>query len=185
MFGCTSSFSITAIVGTWTLLSLPFHPSNRSRSWKRVIRDKIFYYLTTQLNIKQMQWAVGDAGTVYKKWTMQNGLPFEVDELGEETRLFGSESEEPIVSFYISTARVVFSSPRPWLIFSRRRVFVPAARLCDVFLAPYPDRAWEKRHSYGCRDPQLRSGFPLSSVHIQWFISCLQPSFHLLHSRLS
>lgn len=81
-------FLYMPIVLTWTLLSSPFHRSNRLKTWTRVLGDKAFYYLGKDLNVRQLQWALGNTGTVYKAWVKQNGLPVIVDELSENTRLF-------------------------------------------------------------------------------------------------
>jgi hypothetical protein len=44
------------------------------------------------LSVKQVQtavqWATGDTGMVYRDWTKRSRLPFVVDELSEDTRLF-------------------------------------------------------------------------------------------------
>ncbi|KAF8228020.1 alpha/beta-hydrolase [Tricholoma matsutake] len=82
-----SVFLYMPIVLAWTLLSSPFHRTNRLKTWTRVLGDKAFYYLTKELSVDQLQWAMGDTGTVYKAWVKQNGLPVIVDELSENTRL--------------------------------------------------------------------------------------------------
>jgi hypothetical protein len=127
-FACTSpSYSIIAIVVAWTLLSSPFNPSNRSKTWKRVIGDKIFYHLTTQFNTKQLQWVMGNTGTVHKSWTMQNGLPFEVDELGEDARLFwiGKRRTDRVILYFHGTRHFVV------VIKSLASSFLQVAHFCS------------------------------------------------------
>ncbi|KAF8230747.1 alpha/beta-hydrolase [Tricholoma matsutake] len=80
-------FTCVSIVLAWTLLSSPFHRSNRLKPWTRVLTDKTFYFVSQELSVKQLQWALGNTGTVYQSWVEQNGLPMVVDELSENTRL--------------------------------------------------------------------------------------------------
>ncbi|KAF8220915.1 alpha/beta-hydrolase [Tricholoma matsutake] len=83
-----SVFLYMPIVLAWTLLTSPFHRSNRLKTWTRVLGDKMIYYIGKELSVKQLQWVLSDTGTVYKAWVKQNGLPMIVDELSEDTRLF-------------------------------------------------------------------------------------------------
>jgi hypothetical protein len=75
----------------WTLLASPFHPHNAHKSWKRVLGDKTFYFLTKELSVPQLQWLLGDTQDVYMDWTKRNGLPALIDELGENARLLWIE----------------------------------------------------------------------------------------------
>lgn len=94
---------LTAIILVWTLLTVPFHPNNAQKSWKRVIGDKVFYYLTGRLSDVQMQWLLGDTHYVYMDWTKKNGLPAVTDDLGENTRLLwigGRRTDRVILYFH-------------------------------------------------------------------------------------
>ncbi|KAG5641211.1 hypothetical protein DXG03_005759 [Asterophora parasitica] len=86
--GLTASllFHLPLVLG-WTLVTSPFHPNNKQKPWKRVLGDKLFYFLTGQLNVKQLQWALGDTRDVYNDWVKGQKLPQVVDELGENSRL--------------------------------------------------------------------------------------------------
>ncbi|GLB44456.1 putative alpha beta hydrolase fold protein [Lyophyllum shimeji] len=79
-------FHLPLVLG-WTLLTKPFHRNNKYKGSKRVLGDKTFYHLTRRLNVRQLQWALGDTRDVYEAWTKKQGLPLVIDELGENSRL--------------------------------------------------------------------------------------------------
>ncbi|KAG5638085.1 hypothetical protein H0H81_001852 [Sphagnurus paluster] len=86
----------------WTLLTSPFHPNNQHKTWNRVLGDKVFYHLTGQLSVKQLQWALGDTMDVYRDWMNTQKLPLVIDELGEKARLLwiGQRRTDRVILYF-------------------------------------------------------------------------------------
>ncbi|KAF8064398.1 Alpha/Beta hydrolase protein [Lyophyllum atratum] len=79
-------FHLPLVLG-WTLLTKPFHQTNKHKTLTRVLGDKTFHHLTKRFNVKQLQWALGDTRDVYEGWMKSQGLPLVIDELGENSRI--------------------------------------------------------------------------------------------------
>ena len=86
----------------WTLVSSPFHRTNKHKSWTRIVGDRFFYFLSTRLNMKQMQWALGDTSEVYKDYMKGQELPLVTDELGENGRLLwiGERRTDRVILYF-------------------------------------------------------------------------------------
>ncbi|KAG5636060.1 hypothetical protein H0H81_009231 [Sphagnurus paluster] len=86
----------------WTLITSPYHPNNKHKSWKRVLGDKAFHYLTGKFNVSQLQWALPDTANVYKAWMQSHKMPLVVDELGQNSRLLwvGERRTDRVILYF-------------------------------------------------------------------------------------
>lgn len=92
----------------WALVSKPFHPTNKHKTWTRTLIDRAFYYATGQFNVKQLQWSIGDLRQEYDAWMKRMKLTPEVEELGENARLLwlGKQSTERVI-LYLHGAPII------------------------------------------------------------------------------
>ncbi|KAJ6578882.1 Alpha/Beta hydrolase protein [Mycena vulgaris] len=85
----------------WSVVTNAYAPFNKARSLKRITGDAALRYLTSSLNVAQLQTAFGTTQGMYKAWTKTNKLPAVIDELGEDARLLwiGPKRLERVVMF--------------------------------------------------------------------------------------
>ncbi|KAJ6583031.1 Alpha/Beta hydrolase protein [Mycena vulgaris] len=85
----------------WSVLTTAHAPFNKARSLKRIAGDAVVRYVSSSLNIAQMQRMLGTTRGMYKQWTKANKLPAVIDELGEDARLLwiGPKRLERVVMF--------------------------------------------------------------------------------------
>ncbi|KAF9555947.1 alpha/beta-hydrolase [Agrocybe pediades] len=89
------------LVTVYRLVASRFLPYERRKSWKRVLTDTSFRYISSSLSVNQMQNMMGTTLGVYKEWTKKNGMPYLVDEIGEDARLmwFGERETENVILY--------------------------------------------------------------------------------------
>ncbi|KAG6844167.1 hypothetical protein H0H87_009286 [Tephrocybe sp. NHM501043] len=93
----------------WTLLTSPFHRTNKHKTLIRIAGVKLFRVLTGRLNAKQLQWGMGDTLDVYKAHMKSQKLPLVVDELGENSRLlwFGERRTDRVILYFHGGAYII------------------------------------------------------------------------------
>jgi hypothetical protein len=91
----------------WNVATTAYASYNKERSLKRIIGDSALRYITSHLNIPQLQNAFGTTLGTYKKWTKTAKLSATVDELGEDARLLwiGPKRLERVILFLHGTHR--------------------------------------------------------------------------------
>jgi hypothetical protein len=120
----------------------------------------MLYHLTKRLSAKQMQWATGDTGTVYKGWAKKKRLPIVVDELSEDARLFwiGKQNTDRVILYLHGKHHFSVVAPHLELVTTslcRRGVSAPHARLCGYLLEIRSGRTQKEEHRFKCRNLEL------------------------------
>jgi len=90
------------IVLAWSILSKPFHRTNKHKTLARTLRDKAFYHAVKRLNAKQLQWAAGTSMDVYRNNMKSRNEPLVIDELGENARLLwiGKRNRNRVILYF-------------------------------------------------------------------------------------
>jgi len=90
-----------AFVTLYRLAVSYFRTQEKHKTWRRVLTDASFRYISSSLKVNQMQDIMGTTLGVYQKWTRQNGLEVRVDELGDDARLlwFTERATEMVVLY--------------------------------------------------------------------------------------
>ncbi|KAF8900448.1 hypothetical protein CPB84DRAFT_1747448 [Gymnopilus junonius] len=71
----------------WALLTWPFSPYGRAKSWKRILADKFLLTLVTHLNRRQMRSFLGPTSKHYINFCEKEGLEPVVEEIGTDYKL--------------------------------------------------------------------------------------------------
>ncbi|KAJ3513165.1 hypothetical protein NLJ89_g3105 [Agrocybe chaxingu] len=69
------------------LLLSPFLSSEKHKTWRRVLADASFRYISSSMRVNEMQSVMGTTRDVYESWAKKNGLEARIDELGDDARL--------------------------------------------------------------------------------------------------
>ncbi|CAA7271864.1 unnamed protein product [Cyclocybe aegerita] len=69
------------------LLLSPFLSSERHKTWRRVLTDASFRYISSSMRVNEMQSVMGTTRKVYEGWAKKNGVEARIDELGDDARL--------------------------------------------------------------------------------------------------
>ncbi|PPQ66705.1 hypothetical protein CVT26_009565 [Gymnopilus dilepis] len=83
------------------LLLYPFRRSQPKKTWKRILTDSSFRYISSRLSVPQMQYVMGTTVDVYKHWAKQNKMEEVIDEIGMDARLlwFGERRTEKVILY--------------------------------------------------------------------------------------
>ncbi|KAF8651061.1 hypothetical protein AX16_004924 [Volvariella volvacea WC 439] len=87
----------------YQLITSPFVEHNSTRPWIRILVDSLFRHLTWSTNIHELQWVFKTPGlNNYADWTKKNDLPYTVDEIGEDARLFwvGPKRTDKVILYF-------------------------------------------------------------------------------------
>ncbi|RDB17644.1 putative steryl acetyl hydrolase mug81 [Hypsizygus marmoreus] len=97
----------------WTLLTSLFQDVNRRKNWKRVLFDKACYFISTRLNVKQMQWAMGTTRAVYVNWVREQRLPTMIEDLDDDASLLwiGERRTDRVILYFHGGAYLFSMQP--------------------------------------------------------------------------
>ncbi|KAG6908729.1 hypothetical protein DXG01_003574 [Tephrocybe rancida] len=114
----TLTLQLPIVLG-WTLITSPFHRTNKHIAWTSIVAHKGFHAVTKRFNMKQLQWALGDTLDVYKAFMKSQKLPLVIDELGENSRLLwiGERRTDRVILYFHGGAYVMppaFCVPPFW-----------------------------------------------------------------------
>ncbi|KAG6852204.1 hypothetical protein C0991_002102 [Blastosporella zonata] len=93
----------------WKLLTSRFHRTNKHITWTKMSVNTAFHVVTERLNMKQLQWALGDTMGVYKAHMKSLNLPLAIDELGENSRLLwlGTRRTDRVILYFHGGAYII------------------------------------------------------------------------------
>ena len=76
-----------AVVLTWTLLKAPFTPDGRTKSWKRILNDRLVLLIVTGTNRKQTRAIFGPTRATYDNFMHEAELNPLVEDIGDDAKL--------------------------------------------------------------------------------------------------
>jgi len=118
-YGNPSIFGKLGVIGSalfhlpavliWSVLSKPFHRTNKHKTLARTLGDKAFYHAVKRFNAKQLQWGAGTTLDVYKSHMKSHNEPPVIDELGENARLLwiGKRNTKRVILYFHGGAYLV------------------------------------------------------------------------------
>lgn len=74
-----------AVLLTYTLATLPLNKSKKTSA--RVVKDWIFRYILSSMNIGQCQYLFGTTDKNFKSWGKANQVDIAVDDIGDGAQL--------------------------------------------------------------------------------------------------
>ncbi|KAF9461395.1 Alpha/Beta hydrolase protein [Collybia nuda] len=86
----------------WKLFILTIILHGQVKSWRRVLGDAAFRFLSSALSVRKLQFVLGTTRQVYETWAKQNGLPALVEEVGEDARLLwvGPKRTDRVIIYF-------------------------------------------------------------------------------------
>ncbi|KAF9481608.1 alpha/beta-hydrolase [Pholiota conissans] len=107
------------VIIAWALLKSPFTAYGRSKSWKRIVIDRVTLRLVSGMSRKQIRAFFGPTSKAYSDFINSKKLPPVVEDVGEDARLFwiGPKNADRVL-LYLHGGAFVFgttaSSPAFW-----------------------------------------------------------------------
>lgn len=92
-----------AIAMTLRLLLSPFRSYDRHRSWRRIVSDESFRFISSRLRVNQMQYIMVSTISVYLEWVQKYSEKTLLDYLDEDGNLmwFTERDTTGKVVFYV------------------------------------------------------------------------------------
>ncbi|KDR78323.1 hypothetical protein GALMADRAFT_245442 [Galerina marginata CBS 339.88] len=107
------------IVLTWALVKSPFTDYGRSKSWKRIVIDRVTLWVVSHFNRRQTRAFFGEASTTYSAYMKSKNIEPVIDDLGEDATLFwlGPKRTDRVI-LYVHGGAFLFgpieSAPSYW-----------------------------------------------------------------------